>query len=198
MHRRLTYLGIAYVAVVGALLASHRRLTLTPPHATNPLPAGTPGEWFARIRPFCNPVEVGLVQGREPAPGGVEGAGYAAACFALAGKVDRARELINQLAVAERFRAAGVVFEVAHPVADAGDDRAAGPIMEMVIEYWPNHYMALYHAGMSEYALGEPELARKNLTAFLGLYHDDDGWRRNAMEILQRLGGTEAVERASP
>jgi tetratricopeptide (TPR) repeat protein len=187
MHRRLTYLGIAYVAVVGALLASYRKASVAPPHATAPLPAGTPGEWFARIRPNCNSVEVEL-----------EGTGYAAACFALAGKVDRARELINRLDAADRYRAVGVVFEVAHPVADAGDDKSAGPIMEMVIEYWPNHYMALYHAGMSEYALGQPDKARHNLTEFLKYYHDDDGWRRNAIEVLHRLGAGEPVERAAP
>jgi hypothetical protein len=58
--------------------------------------------------------------------------------------------------------------------------------------------MALYHAGMSEYTLGQPDQARHNLTEFLKYYHEDDGWRRNAMEILQRLGSTEAVERAAP
>ena len=79
------------------------------------------------------------------------------------------------------------MFEVAHPVADAGDDRSAGPIMELVIQYWPNHYMALYHAGMSEYALGQPALAKKNLTAFLSYYHINDGWTRNARNVLARL-----------
>ena len=195
MHRRLYYFGIAYVAVVGALLVSHRARIAAPPHAQTPLPAGTPGEWFARLHPFCNPVEVDLAQLRDPAPGGLEGTAYSAACFALAGKVDRARLLINQLDASDRFRAAGVVFEVAHPVADAGDDKAAGPIMEMVIEYWPNHYMALYHAGMSEYALGQPETARKNLTEFLNYYHENDGWRQRAIETLEKLGTTAAVER---
>ncbi|MEO8139755.1 MAG: hypothetical protein ABI742_08920 [Gemmatimonadota bacterium] len=198
MHRRLAYLGIAYVMVLVALLAFHPTKAAAPQHAPAPLPAGTPGEWFARIRPSCNSVEVDLAQGRDPAPAGLEGTGYAAACFALAGKVDRARELINRLDAADRYHAVEVVFEVAHPVADAGDDKAAGPIMEMVIEYWPNHYMALYHAGMSEYTLGQPDLARKNLTAFLGIYKENDGWRQNAIVVLQRLGVNEPVERAAP
>ena len=43
--------------------------------------------------------------------------------------------------------------------------------MELVLEYWPNQYMALYHAGMSEYALGQPGLARQHLTSFLQYYH---------------------------
>jgi hypothetical protein len=149
---------------------------------------GTPGEWFAHIKPFCNPVEVELAERQNPAPPGLEGTAFAAACFALAGKVDRARVLIDGLPLPDRARAAGVVFDIAHPVADAGDDRAAGPIMEMVVDYWPTHYMALYHAGMSEFALGQPDRARKNLKEFLVQYHENDGWRQSAIETLGKLG----------
>jgi hypothetical protein len=144
--------------------------------------------WFAVIKPLCNAVEVQLAQAANPAPRSLEGQGYSAACYALGGKIDAARRVIDGLAADERYRAVGIVFDVAHPVADAGDDRSAGPIMELVIEYWPNHYMALYHAGMSEFALGEAELARKNLTAFLSYYHENDGWTRSARETLERLG----------
>jgi len=42
---------------------------------------------------------------------------------------------------------------------------------------------------MAEYALGEPELARKNLKAFLSYYHQDDGWTRNAKVTLAQLEG---------
>ena len=37
------------------------------------------------------------------------------------------------------------------------------------------------------FQLGEPELARKNLTAFLSYYHEHDGWTRNAQLTLARL-----------
>jgi len=188
MHRRLYALGLAYVAVSVTLLLSRRPALATPPHATPVEAGGGPGEWFARIRPFCNPVEVEVMQRQDPAPAGFDGTALSAACFALAGKVDRARSLIDALPAGERARAAGVVFEVAHPVADAGDDQAAGPIMEMVVDYWPNHYMALYHAGMSEYALGQPDRARRNLREFLRYYQPNDGWRQNAVEVLKRLG----------
>ncbi len=198
MHRRLYLFGLAYVAVIAALLLLPRAATPTRPHQQAPLPAGTPAEWFARLRPFCNAVEVELAHRNDPAPAGLEGTAYSAACYALAGRVDQARHLVDQLPAGERARAAGVVFEVAHPVADAGDDRAAGPIMEMVIEYWPTHYMALYHAGMSEYAMGQPDRARVNLTAFLAHYSVNDGWRSNALEVLGRLGAGEPVERAAP
>jgi hypothetical protein len=59
--------------------------------------------------------------------------------------------------------------------------------MELVIDYWPNHYMALYHAGMAEYMLGQHALAKKNLAAFLEFYKQNDGWRSNGIEVLKRL-----------
>jgi hypothetical protein len=117
----------------------------------------------------------------------VAGAGYHAACFALAGRIDDARRIIDRLAPKDRHRAAGIVFDVGHPVADAGDDRAAGPIMELVIDYWSNHYMALYHAGMAEYMLGQYDLATRNLEQFLAIYQQPDGWRSNATTVLKRM-----------
>jgi hypothetical protein len=106
----------------------------------------------------------------------------------LAGRIDAARATLHRIPPDQRLEAVAIVFDVAHPVADAGDDRAAGPIMQLVVEFWPNHYMALYHAGMSEYILNQPELARQHLTSFLKYYSSDDGWRRNAIDVLGRLG----------
>jgi hypothetical protein len=117
----------------------------------------------------------------------VDGAGYSAACYALAGKIDRAQGVIDRLDSGDRSTAAGIVFEIGHPVADAGDDQSAGPIMRLVVTYQPQNYMALYHAGMSEYILGQKDLARTHLTQFLDLYHDADGWRSNALTVLHRI-----------
>jgi predicted HD phosphohydrolase len=97
--------------------------------------------------------------------------------------------LIAALDDDDRWRAAGIVFEIGHPVADMGDDRSAGPIMELVVEFWPNHYMALYHAGAARYALGEPVAARRHLAAFLEHYTAMDGWTRNAHRMLADLEG---------
>ena len=157
-------------------------------------PAANAAEWFRRVKPYCNAVEITVVQRQTPAPATTEGAGYHAACFALAGRIDDARRVIDALQPNARYQAAGIVFEVGHPVADAGDDRSAGPIMELVIDYWPNHYMALYHAGMAEYMLGQRALAKKNLEAFLQYYHENDGWRTNGIEILRRLNERKAAE----
>jgi hypothetical protein len=190
--------GWAFVALCAAVIwqgAPPRAVAST---GTRPAPAVTPSasapeEWFRRMKPYCNAVEIRFVREGTAPPAGWEGAGYLAACNALAGQIDVSRRIIDGLAPAERWQAAGIVFNVGHPVADAGDDRAAGPIMELVVDYWPTHYMALYHAGMAEYMLGQHALAKKNLEAFLELYHENDGWRSNAREVLGRLSSPRAA-----
>jgi hypothetical protein len=189
MTRALYAAGWGYVALCGLVLA---RLPDTPvgaPHGAAPTYAGDAGGWFAAMKPFCNAVEVEVQQQHRPAPAGVEGAGYSAACYALAGKIDRARATIDRLDAGNRPAAAGIVFAIGHPVADAGDDESAGPIMRLVVEYQPDNYMALYHAGISEYILGHADLARGNLERFLSIYRAEDGWRSNAKTVLDRLDG---------
>jgi hypothetical protein len=186
--RSLTIAGWGYVALCGVILATHPRLPAgaEPPSAPASF-QGSAGAWFARIKPFCNAVEVDVQQQRLPPPPGTEGAGYAAACYALAGKIDLARRTIEALPADDRGTAAGIVFQIGHPVADAGDDASAGPIMRLVVEYQPENYMALYHAGISEYMLGHMDFARTHLTRFLELYRSEDGWRANAREVLGRI-----------
>jgi hypothetical protein len=140
------------------------------------------------MKPYCNTLEVETRTQQSPPPAGRDGAGYKAACFALAGKIDRAREALMGLPAGERGYASSIVFNIGHPVADAGDDRSAGPIMELVLEFWPQNYQALYHAGMSEYTLGQPDLSRTHLRQFLNMYKEDDGFRRNALVVMGRLG----------
>jgi hypothetical protein len=190
MHRTLYLIGFGYLAICGAVIVRHRAWPLGPAPGHGSVDvrfAGSAGEWFAAIKPYCNAVEVELAQRQHPAPSALNGPGLSAACYALGGKIDLARAVIDRLPAGERYRAAGIVFDVAHPVADAGDDRSAGPIMELVVDYWPNHYMALYHAGMSEYALGQVALARTHLESFLLYYQQNDGWTRNARDALARL-----------
>ncbi|MFN8580661.1 MAG: hypothetical protein U0163_06735 [Gemmatimonadaceae bacterium] len=95
--------------------------------------------------------------------------------------------MIARLQPAERGQAADVVFEVGHPVADMGDDKSAGPIMELVVAYQPTNYMALYHAGASEFQLGQLDAARTHLDAFLRTYSANDGWTSNARGMLARI-----------
>jgi hypothetical protein len=192
MNRAFHIAGWGYVAVCAVLVVGSIRPTAHPPAAEPQNVGDVPGAsdasvWFRRVRPYCNSVEVDVVVRNTAAPATPEGQGFRAACYALAGRTDVARRVIDALPADSRVGAAGIVFEVGHPVADAGDDRAAGPIMELVVDYWPSHYMALYHAGMAEYMLGQHALARRNLTAFLGIYRANDGWVSNAREVLARI-----------
>lgn len=59
--------------------------------------------------------------------------------------------------------------------------------MKLVLEFWPENYQALYHAGMSEYALGRPSEARPLLEKFLQLYTYDDEFTRAAKQALKRI-----------
>jgi tetratricopeptide (TPR) repeat protein len=189
--KRLYYmLGWGYVLVCCCLLVVHahnRSLVNSSGSSVYAAPTSDAVQWFRRVKPYCNSVEVQTIQQQSPPPNTTAGAGYHAACFALAGRIDDARRVIDKLSSEDRYKAAGIVFDVGHPVADAGDDRSAGPIMELVIDYWPNHYMALYHAGMAEYMLGQRDLARHNLEEFQKYYHEQDGWTQNAVEVLRRL-----------
>ena len=198
--------GWGFVAICLALLlgaSGNGRRPTRSTRSTSYAPPGASGAeaaevWFRRARPYCNAVEVRVLQRQTAPPATAAGAGYHAACFALAGQIDEARKIIDGLAPNERYRAVGIVFDVGHPVADAGDDRSAAPIMELVVDYWPNHYMALYHAGMAEYMLGQRDLARKNLTEFLRLYHENDGWRANGLTVLERLRSDTATDLRRP
>lgn len=145
--------------------------------------------WFRDVRGFCNPVDVTTRLRWQPAPDAEEGRMYEAACYALAGKIDLARASIEALPADRRYTAAGVVFEVGHPAADGGDELAAGPLMELVVEFWPNHYMALYHAGAAAFERGEHEAARDYLTRFLQEYAAEDSWRSDAVSMLEAIDG---------
>lgn len=143
--------------------------------------------WFDVVRPHCNPVEVDTRMRWQPAPPTPDGDMYKAACYALAGRIAQARETIQGLPPGLRYPAAGVVFAAGHPAADAGDDIAAGPLMELVLEYAPTHYMALYHAGAARFQQGDYALARKYLESFLVEYTVQDGWTLSAQSMLGRM-----------
>jgi hypothetical protein len=188
MNRTIYFLAIGYLAFCGVWILKHRTPpSVRPDHPVVPVHYSSGQEWFTANKQYCNAVEAELAQRNRPAPATPEGQGYSAACYALGGKIEQARATIDRLPSNERAAAANIVFNVAHPVADAGDDRSAGPIMELVVGYIPNHYMALYHAGMSEYALAQPDLAREHLESFLTYYRENDGWTQNARDVLARL-----------
>ena len=177
---------VTALLATGALLKDARSSGITATIEVDPpVPAanGNVG-WFQQMRAFCNPVEVETRMRRNPHPDTQEGRSQAAACWALAGHIDEARGLIQSMPQNQQWEAASVVFGVGHPVADSGNDIAAGPLMELVVEFWPNNYMALYHAGASRYQLGDSEGAVPYLERFLQEYSRNDGWTRNAKEML--------------
>ena len=187
---RLLYLaGLAYIGVTlfvvmrGPVDVSHATLTHVTPAGNAPGGAG----WFQRVKSSCNALEVETLHRHDPPPTGVDGTGYSAACWAIAGRIDEARNQILSLPKDDHWKAAGIVFGVGHPIADMGDDLSAGPIMELVIEFWPNHYMALYHAGAARYALGDYDLADGHLEAFLQHYDQNDGWTASAKSMLKAI-----------
>jgi serine/threonine protein kinase len=150
--------------------------------------AVTPGAaWFNRVHARCNPVAVDLLQTQDPPPKTKDGAGFAAACLTLAGKHDRARAAVDALKKDDRSYAAWAVFEVIHPIADAGDDNSTAPGMLLVLDYWPANYMALYHAGMSEYRTDQPVAAYAHLQNFVALYKTPDGFNAAAHAALVEL-----------
>ena len=108
--------------------------------------------------------------------------GQKVACLAIAGDISSARGALMRSH--ERASALQEIFAVAHPIADAGDDRAAGPIMKLVVEFWPENYMAVFHAGMADYALGQDASAREYLLQFMNIYHAHDIWRSRAAIAL--------------
>lgn len=181
-------MGWAYVAIGAALIwARSSTSAVVASYTQLPPAAGAGAAWFGQVKPFCNPLEVELRMRASPPPAGADGAGFAAACWAVAGRFDRARGVIDALRPADRAAAAGIVFDVGHPIADMGDDLSAGPIMALVVDYQPANYMALYHAGIAYHATGRTDLARRHLARFLELYEVDDGWRSNARAVLERL-----------
>lgn len=146
--------------------------------------------WFEQVRHHCNPVEVQSGLDRQPPPATPEGSMYEAACWALAGRIDRASAVIDLLPPGRRYQAAGVVFEAGHPAADAGGEVAAGPLMELVVRYWPGHAMALYHAGAARFESGSYQGAEVYLERFLEAYPAEDGWRASARSMLGQIAGS--------
>lgn len=144
-------------------------------------------QWFQEIKSRCNSVEVVTAMRDQSYPQTQTGVGYAASCYALAGRLDLADQVIQELPPDRRVYAAEILFNIGHPVADAGDDQSAGPIMDLVIRYWPENYMALYHAGMSAYVLEDYPQAKTHLEEFLRIYQTQDGWTTRAKEVLTRI-----------
>ncbi len=179
-----SFFMIAFYSFV-ALNNSYSPVTNSPAIPASSLTAEE--QWFNQIKPSCNSVEVVTAMSSATYPKTPQGYGYAASCYALAGRIDLADQVILQLPPNDRASAAYIVFNIGHPVADAGDDKSAGLIMNLVLRYWPDNYMALFHAGMSEYILNDYPQSKTHLEAFLRIYQQQDGWTAKAKSALDRM-----------
>jgi len=158
-----------------------------------PAHAAGPGTWWSRAGSQCTPLGVQLAI-RDPAWTEVE----RTTCLAIAGKVDDARRRLATMSDDQRGEALQQIFAIAHPIADAGDDRSAGPIMTLVADLWPENYMAVFHAGMAEFAVGNDLAARTQLDRFLTIYRSEDVWRGRAQKALADIAaGTPLARRES-
>lgn len=149
--------------------------------------AATAPDWFAEVRPRCTPADVRLATDLNPPPAGVEGVGYKAACFGIARQIPTARSLLLSLPEGDRIPAATVVYEVAEALASEGRHDVAGPLMELVLEFWPDHYMALYEAGTARFVTGDGPGAHGLLARFLEVYRDEDTLTANARNMMERM-----------
>jgi len=158
-----------------------------PPEPPPPPPPATPSEWYRRIEPRCTPSGVQLVVDLNRPPAGTLRAGYEAACFAVAMDVPKARALILGLPEQDRLQAISVVFNVAQGMVDRGREIPAGPLMELVLEFWPNHYVALFEAGATRFAVGDYTHARAYLERFLEVYAPDDQRTQRAERMMAQM-----------
>jgi hypothetical protein len=106
----------------------------------------------------------------------------ASACLGLRGDATGARSALGGDRVAARM-----AFDLVHHIADDGDDARTFEVMALVVEADPDHYQALYHAGIGARQLGRDVIARAYLERFLSIYPADDGFTRNARAVLDAL-----------
>jgi hypothetical protein len=59
--------------------------------------------------------------------------------------------------------------------------------MELVLEFWPDHYKALYGAGAARYAAGDQTGAETYLARFLEVYEGADDLSSNAMRMISHM-----------
>lgn len=192
--REILPLALAAVILVPATAELLRKPPPPPPveevRPPEPTPRPRPSfpqDWFSSVRPRCTPSDFRLVTDLNPPLPGVEGTGYKAACYALARQIPSARALLLSLPEEDRVQGASKVYEVGQGLAGAERHDAAGPLLELVLEFWPNHSMALYQAGTARFVTGDAEGAQDLLGRFLEVYTTEDGLTANARRMMGGL-----------
>jgi len=157
--------------------------------APQPESPALPAEWFESVEARCTSSEARIITDLWPPPLSPEGTAYEAACFALAEDILMARALILGLPEESRTMAAGILFDVTDATHDPIGTKAAAPLLELVLEFWPNHYPALFYAGSVRYSTGDLAGATPLLERFLESYGPDDDWSSDARRMLDSIQG---------
>jgi hypothetical protein len=157
------------------------------PRAPEPKLPPLPAEWFESVETHCTSAEARIITDLRPPPLSPEGTAYEAACFALAGDIPMARALLLGLPEESQTMAVGILFDVTEATHVPIVTRSAGPLLELVLEFWPNHYPALFYAGSVRYSVGDVAGATPLLERFLESYGQDDEWSRDARRMLDSI-----------
>jgi hypothetical protein len=150
--------------------------------------------WWSETGSHCTAQEIDFVLANYDLDNGQR-----AVCVAFAGEVDRARQLLWKMTDDDRRAAMAELFAYTDPIADRGglDELRVGPVMQLVVEFWPESFQATYHAGMGHYRKGDLVAARVLLARFLTQYTIDDVWRRRAIEVMGDIA-VRATQRSVP
>lgn len=90
--------GLVAVALHEADTGSRAPPTLLDPIDVPPVTDSREARgWFEQVRHACNPLDVEELVRRQPPPDTDDGLTYLAACYALAGEIDRARATLEAI-----------------------------------------------------------------------------------------------------
>lgn len=182
----LLYIGVSVFAIIrGPPPMEYETRLDTPAYQASDYPYSAE-RWFLFNRQYCNQTEADVYLHHYPPPSGdPDTPVYVAACFALAGQLDDAKEVIDRLGAKRRMKVAATIYEVVDPVQVSHP--SAAPLMELVLEYWPSHQLALYYAGMARLELGDDRVARRHLETFLEYHAESPALARQVRRALRSL-----------
>jgi hypothetical protein len=116
--------------------------------------------WIRSVWRACNTGELSADPAWIPPPATEHGDMFMAGCFALAGRINESRRIVDGLDEGERPAATGILIDVVMPAARQGRFEVASPALELGLQYWPQFQSARFHAGLGRLAVGDLEGAR--------------------------------------
>jgi hypothetical protein len=117
--------------------------------------------WIRSVWRACNTGALSTDPNWTPPPATDHGDMFLGACFALAGRFDETRRIIDDMDPNARLAATGILMNVVMPAARQGRYDVASPGLELGLEYWPEAQVSLFHGGLGRLARGDLEGARE-------------------------------------